>query len=98
MVDGVDISWLVYNERISQGEINIIRRARLDYLAVDLRLTTVTPTFGVFFEGGENAAIHSKPLNASALLKFKADNGFNRVFDNGLVQIYGLKGVRHATP
>lgn len=97
IADGVDISGIVGSPDVTPADIQVIRKARLDYLAVDMRLTTVKPTFGIFFDGAEEPLMRNTPLNPIALTKFRPEGGFSRVYDNGLIQIYGLRG-RHVLP
>ena len=68
--------------------------AGVQYLIADQRLATSLPHIGVYIVNGEylNGA-RTAPPPASALVAFDETPGAARVFDNGAIRIYDLKGL-----
>jgi hypothetical protein len=96
LYDRIDISGLVYSEKLTENDLGTIRAAHLDFLMVDMRLSTARPLFGVYYERGEAREVSVRPLDTYAVGKYSASNGIGRVFDNGIIYIYDLKGGRDA--
>jgi hypothetical protein len=94
LYDGIDISSLVHSEDLSEADLGLIRAAHLDYLLVDMRLSTARPLFGVYYERGEAREISVRPMDTHAVAKYSAANGVGRAFDNGIIYIYDLRGSR----
>lgn len=92
--DRVDTSRLFASNETGDYEHALIKEARLDYLLVDLRLSRSLPGVGVFFEKGEPAEVHQSPLSAAALLKFNREPNVNRIFDNGTLVLFDVRGIR----
>jgi hypothetical protein len=91
--DGVDTSYVLFAPRLSAEEFDAVKRGMVDYVLVDLRLTEALPMMGVYFEGGEDEAIHEEPPGTAALLKFNALNEVGRPFDNGVAVIYDVRSL-----
>jgi hypothetical protein len=62
----------------------------VDFLLVDLRLSTALPVLGFYFEPWEPS---TTPLSAAALLKFNKVDGITRIYDNGYIIIYDVRGL-----
>lgn len=90
---GIDTSHVLFAAKIASDQLDAIHYAGIDYLLVDMRLTSALPTLGVYFEGGEDADIHASPPAASALLKFNALRQVGRPFDNGMMVIYDVRSL-----
>ncbi len=73
-----------------------IATGRVDYILVDLRMVQSLPRFGVYFEAGEPDHIHVVPPAGSALLKFDHLARVSRVYDNGWITIFDVRGLRRA--
>jgi hypothetical protein len=69
-----------------------IRTAKVDYLLVDLRLTMARSAMGEYFETGEPGGGEIPPA-PSSFLKFD-DPRVSRVFDNGYIVIFDVRGLR----
>jgi len=96
LFDDVDSSHLFLATRLSAGEFAAIRRGRIDYILVDLRLSTALPMLGHYYENNEYRLHPELPADAEALLKFNGEPGIDRVFDNGAIVVFGMRGVRDA--
>jgi hypothetical protein len=96
LYDGIDASYVFYASRLSEGELRVIRDGDIDYLLVDLRLSTATPLLGSYFDSGEAEEIHDTPLKPEALLKFDHVDGVSRVFDDGWIVIFDVRALHHA--
>jgi hypothetical protein len=92
----IDTSYVFYAPALSDGELAEIRNGDIDYLLVDLRLSTATPFLGSYFEPGEPEEIHETPLKPEALLKFDHVDGVSRVFDDGWIVIFDVRALHHA--
>ncbi len=91
--DGYDTSAAVLAPVLGPTERDVLRRVGIDYLAVDLRITTDLPGVGVYFDGGGRDANHTEPPHAAALLKFDLEPRVGKVFDDGSISIYDLKAL-----
>jgi hypothetical protein len=75
-------------------DINVACQANVAYLIADERLTGSLPHVGVYIAGGEYPSVtRTLPPPASALTKFDEIPGTERIFDNGAIRIYDLKGL-----
>jgi len=96
----VDVSNVLFAEKLGPEELNAIKVGELEYVLVDLRLTQALPVVGVYFSKGEAPAIHRVPPDRDALLKFNDVKDMGRPFDNGFIIIYDMaeytKALRHA--
>lgn len=88
--DGVPV-WAVFApEEVTPSVLAEIRRARLEWLAVDLRTAGRFPLTGFYFDESEPGAYVDTRLTERALTKF--DEGpFTREYDNGHVVLYRVR-------
>ncbi len=96
--DRVRVTDLVFSKTLGHEELTALRRGWVDYVMIDLRLTTALPRYGVYFENGEDDAVHATPPEPAALLKFNNLRGVNRPFDNGALVIYDLRPLQVTRP
>jgi hypothetical protein len=69
---------------------------RIDYLLVDMRLSTQPALLGTFFESGEPDGLGLTPLDPTALQKWDGDERVSRVFDDGWIRIYDVRALQNA--
>jgi hypothetical protein len=91
LADRLDISNLVLGDRVTDEDMNAIKRGRIDFIMVDSRLAKALPLVGVYFEQGEDSLIHQAPPTTEALRKFDRFHGIGRIFDNGPIAIYDAR-------
>ena len=91
--DPRDTSLAILSPRLGPGETAVLREVGVDYVLTDLRLTTALPGVGVYFDGGVGDRGHAAPLLPASLLKFNADPTVGRVFDNGYLMIFDVRGL-----
>jgi hypothetical protein len=91
IVEGVDTSRVFKAEKLSPDEFYALARSDIDFLLVDLRLSTARPVLGFYFEPWE--AGKGTALVAAALLKFNDIDGITRIYDNGWIVIYDVRGL-----
>jgi hypothetical protein len=60
-----------------------------------MRLTTAPPVLGYYFEPWETRT--GKPIPPAALRKFEDIEGVGRIYDNGFLRIYDIRGM-HVRP
>jgi hypothetical protein len=88
-----DFSYIFVGQGLSDVELAAIRTNRINYLLVDLRLSQGLPAFGAYFGSGEDDEIHQFPPNPRALLKFTDMPHVSRVYDNGWIDIFDVRGL-----
>jgi hypothetical protein len=93
---GVETSRLFFTPKINNDALFPIRVGKIDYLLVDLRLTTGRPEFGAYYEASETKFSHGKPPVPSTLLKFDGNIKASRIFDNGWIVIYDVRALKYA--
>jgi hypothetical protein len=89
--DGYPIWKIIAADELTPDVRTEIHRARLDWIAVDLRTAGVFPLTGFYFDESEPGAYVDTKLSARALAKFDAP-GFRRAYDNGTVVLYEVTG------
>ena len=90
-VAGVYSSRVFENETLGPGEFWALARSDLDFLLVDLRLSTAPPVLGFYFEPWDLR--RGKRLSGTELLKFNDVKGITRIYDNGWIIIYDVRGL-----
>ncbi|MER9894195.1 hypothetical protein NKJ40_19300 [Mesorhizobium sp. M0119] len=91
IVEGVPASRVFENETLGPDEFWALVRSDIDFLLVDLRLSTAPPVLGFYFEQWE--AQQAKPFSGAELLKFNEVKGVTRIYDNGWIIIYDVRGL-----
>lgn len=92
---GIDASRLLLAPTFTSVDVALIKKAKLDYLIVDERLSSGLPHQQYYIESGEYGGHHrTTPVSAAALAKFAAVPGVSRVYDNGSIVIYDVRGLR----
>lgn len=91
--DGYDTSDAVLAPTFGPRERELLRKVGLDYLAVDLRITTALPGVGGYFDGGDRDRDYRSPPLANSLLKFDTQPLVGKVFDDGYVFIYDVRAL-----
>ncbi|WP_145660548.1 hypothetical protein [Bradyrhizobium stylosanthis] len=91
IVAGVDTARLFEAETLDPDILRVLARSDIDFLLVDLRLSTAPPMLGFYFEPWQPA--HGKALSGSDLLKFNDIKGVSRIYDNGWIVIYDVRGL-----
>ena len=75
-------------------DVNIACQANVQYLIADDRLAKSLPHVGIYIDGGEyGSGSRTVPPFPGALTKFDKVPGAERIFDNGAIRIYDLKGL-----
>ena len=87
---------LFFSQHFDPYELSLIRKDRIRYIVVDLRLASSLPLFDTYIEPGE-----AKPgtrLTIAELSKFDSVRGANRVYDNGPIQVYDVSRLLGLSP
>ncbi|RUW22959.1 hypothetical protein EN858_02070 [Mesorhizobium sp. M4B.F.Ca.ET.215.01.1.1] len=92
---GVDAARIFEAENLGADEFWALAGSDIDFLLVDLRLTTAPPVLGSNFQPWQRH--QEKPLSGAALLKFNHIQGVARIYDNGWIMIYDVRGL-HGNP
>jgi hypothetical protein len=91
IVKGVAAGSVYQSEKLSQDDLYALSRSNLDFMLVDMRLSTAPPLLGFYFESWEPNL--GEPISPVALLKFDKIPGIGRVYDNGAIKIYDVRGL-----
>jgi hypothetical protein len=91
LVEGVDASGIFKAEELSPEDLYVLIKSDIDFLFVDRRLSMSLPVLGFYFEPWESKK--GTALSAAALLKFDDIEDVTRVYDNGWIVIYDLRGL-----
>ena len=91
---GIDASRLLLDPDFTDKDVALIKQAHLAYLIVDTRLSTGLPHQQYYIESGEfGGNDRTGPVPAAALTKFATVPGVQRVYDNGALVIYDVRGL-----
>ncbi|MEH6949891.1 hypothetical protein V4R08_00810 [Nitrobacter sp. NHB1] len=88
---GVDAGRVFRAKTLDSDNYWALANGDVDFLLVDLRLSTALPVLGFYFEPWEPRS--ATPLSAAALLKFDNVDGITRIYDNGYIVIYDVRGL-----
>lgn len=98
--DGIDegsVSTLLLRQE-TPADANLACAERIQFLIADERLATSLPHLGIYIENGEYLyGFRKTPPPSSALTKFDDISGAQRIFDNGSIRIYDLRGLSCAS-
>jgi hypothetical protein len=90
----LDAGVSIVSATLGPYQLSILRRLGIDYLLVDLRLTTNLPLFGIYYNEGEaDQMLSGRTPEPAALLKFTSTPGVSRIFDNGYEEIYDVSAL-----
>ena len=90
IVQGIDPARIFEAETFGPDEFWALAGSDIDFLLIDLRLTTAPPVLGFYFQPWER---QKGPLSGAALLKFNDVKGVTRIYDNGWIVIYDVRGL-----
>ena len=88
---GVDAGRVFMSKTLEPDEYWALAKGDIEFLLVDLRLSMALPVLGFYFEPWEPRA--TAPPSAAALLKFNNIKGISRIYDNGYIVIYDVRGL-----
>jgi hypothetical protein len=91
LIDGVSISRIYEAEKLPPDDLYVLAKSDVDFMLVDMRLSRFPSVFGFYFDPWESS--NGAPLSAKALLKFDDIDGIARVYDNGWMKIYDVRGL-----
>ncbi len=91
IANGVDESRIFLSDALTPDTLYPIKDGQVDYLLVDLRLSTAPALLGHYFEQNEQG--HGRPPSVSKLLKFDTSNKAGRIFDNGWTVIFDVRAL-----
>jgi hypothetical protein len=90
---GYDAAVVLVSEHFSRADDEVLRKLGLDYLLVDLRLSSGLPVVGSYFDGGLADKMLVTPPKPAAMLKFNSVPGASRIFDNGYAVIFDVRSL-----
>ena len=95
--NGFTTAGIFLQARLGQGELDVIRKAKINYLVVDKRLSTGFPKYGYYFQSWErNVWPYYSPVQQNVLEKWDYGTNINKVFDSGDLRIYDIGALQDA--
>lgn len=90
----LNLSPIFLRPALTPGDIQVMKNLRLQYLVIDQRITQGAPLYGYYFESWEQMVYPTQiPLDPAALAKFDTLPNVSRVYDNGSIHIYDIRGI-----
>jgi hypothetical protein len=90
-----DAPALFFASAFGRSTRRLVRDRQIDFVVVDRRLSRQRPVTGSYFPRQLPQA-GNEPIPGAALDKFDHVPGISRVYDNGPIVIYDLRGIDHA--
>jgi len=92
--DWIPIPDIFMSSWIGPEEGFVLWEGQVEYLVVDKRLSTGLPYLGFYFEQSETGAFqYTEPLSPEVLAKFDRMSKVSRLYDNGNIRIYDVRGL-----
>jgi len=92
-------AYLMFDLELTRVDLDLMRRAKIRYVVVDLRMSRDLPVYKYYFENAEpDAGQHTTPVPLAALEKFDGLAGVTRIYDGGDIIIYDVRGLVDAVP
>jgi hypothetical protein len=91
--DGIDVSTLFLPTTFGAAQLAVVQHGKVQYVVVDQRLSTGVSQGSSLFE---LATPGTRPLDPKALAKFDHLGLVSRIYDNGSIIIYDVRGLSHA--
>jgi hypothetical protein len=91
IAQGVNSARIFEGEELGPDDLYALAKSDIDFLLVDLRLSTAPPVLGFYFEPWQ--AQDGMSLSGAELLKFNDIQGITRIYDNGWIVIYDVRGL-----
>jgi len=89
--DKVYVTPILLDQKIDGAALDALRRGKVDYVVVDRRLANGLPRDGIYVERGDGTDNTTTRVALAALEKFAGDPRFDKVFDDGVIAIYGWR-------
>ncbi len=78
----------------SPSDVATVRQTNLQLLLVDTRMATDLPHVGLYTDNGEYGGENrTRPPSWASVTKFDSVAGADRIYDNGALRIYDLRGL-----
>ena len=93
-----DDGYLYTSPALTPAAAQQVQDQSIEYVLVDLRLSTMLPASGQYFPVDPNAGRYTRPLPRVGLAKFNQVPGVARIYDSGNIIIYDLQGSAYYGP
>lgn len=92
--DGVETWQLFLSPSVGPDEVARIRKANIDFIVIDRRLSESLPLVPFYYEEGEiYNGDHTAPVSPAVLGKWDDASGVDRIYDSGNIQLYDVERV-----
>ncbi len=88
---GVPTGRIYESEHLPPDDLWSLAQSDIEFMFVDMRLSMSPPLLGFYFDPWDRN--DGTPLSPQALLKFDAIDGVGRIYDNGWIKIFDLRGM-----
>jgi hypothetical protein len=86
--NNINVPGVFLDVPFTKAEYDTLCAGKIEYIVVDNRFTSYTPMLGFYYESGENPRGYQQPLEQAVLDKFKAQDEFSLIYDDGTIFIY----------
>ena len=91
VAEGVSTGRVYSADALPPDDLWSLGTSKVDFMMVDMRLSTAPPLLGYYFDPWERS--DDQRLSPRALLKFDDVKGIGRVYDNGWIKIFDVRGL-----
>jgi hypothetical protein len=86
--NSINVPGIFLDAPFTKVEYDTLCQGKIEYVVVDNRFTSHTPMLGFYYESGEKGQPYQRPLEKAVLDKFKGQDEFSLVYDDGTISIY----------
>jgi hypothetical protein len=86
--NGINVPGIFLNTPFTKVEYDTLCTGKIEYVVVDNRFANYKPMLGFYYESGENSQRYQEPLEKAVLEKFKGQDEFSLIYDDGTIFIY----------
>lgn len=90
------VAELFASRRWTAADAAYVTANSIDFVLADVRLTQGLPAAGAYFADDPNAFRYTQPMSVGQLRKFDRAPAVSRLFDDGAIAVYDVRGVPSA--
>ncbi len=86
------VAKLFLDQKVNAAVRSLVKNERIAFIAVDRRISTALPATGYYFTNDPHSGDYTSPLPLSDLTKFNHQAGVSRIFEDGDITVYAIRG------